>query len=71
MAVAKVTGLLFFYAILINNINAEEPIGGIDLQSSSSSNGGIRCYFGTGNGIQSSVSCPRYTQGCIKRVSCK
>ena len=32
---------------------------------------GIQCYFGTGNGIQSSVTCPTYTSGCIKRTSCK
>jgi hypothetical protein len=31
-------------------------------------NGAIRCYIGTGNGIQSETLCPQYSQGCVKRT---
>ena len=68
---AKITNLIVTFFLLFvlentNTINGEEPIGGVDFPGSS-----IRCYFGTGTGITSSVSCPRYSLGCIKRVSCK
>ena len=67
---AKIANLIvtFFLLFVLDNtiIKGEEPIGGVDFPGSS-----IRCYFGTGTGITSSVSCPRYSLGCIKRVSCK
>lgn len=65
---AKIANLIvtFFLLFVLDNtiIKGEEPIGGVDFPGSS-----IRCYFGTGTGITSSVSCPRYSLGCIKRVS--
>ena len=68
---------LSFYAV-----NSEEIVGGVDSSKSNTYNGNIECYYGTttvttaynptDNGYNwGTVSCPRYSQGCIKRVSCK
>jgi hypothetical protein len=68
-------------ALSFNIINSEETVGGVD-SSKYNTNGDIECYYGTttvstafnptDNGYNwGTVSCPRYSQGCIKRVSCE
>ena len=68
---AKIADLIVaFYLLFVldtsTTINGEDQIGGVDFPGSN-----IRCYFGTGSSSTSTVSCPGYSRGCIKRVSCK